>query len=44
MLREEDNRGGKKSERERKTTKPKLMTSDKRGARMLMTMMLALFV
>jgi hypothetical protein len=44
ILREEGNRGGKKSERERTTTKPKLMTSNKQGARMLMTMMLALFV
>jgi hypothetical protein len=43
MLREEGNRGGKKSEREN-NNEAKLMTSDKRSTRMLMTMMMALFV
>jgi hypothetical protein len=41
MLREEGNRGGKKSEREN-NNEAKLMTSDKRSTRMLMTMMMAL--
>jgi hypothetical protein len=43
MLREEGNRGGKRSEREN-NNEAKLMTSNKRSSRMLMRMMMALFV
>ncbi len=43
MLREEGNRGGKRSEREN-NNEAKLMTSNKRSTRMLMRMMMALFV
>ncbi len=43
MLREEGNRGGKRSEREN-NNEAKLMTSNKRNTRMLMRMMMALFV
>jgi hypothetical protein len=43
MLREEGNRGGKRSEIEN-NNEAKLMTSNKRSTRMLMRMMMALFV
>ncbi len=43
MLREEGNRGGKRSER-KNNNEAKLMTSNKRSTRMLMRMMMALFV
>ncbi len=43
MLREEGNRGGKRSEREN-NNEAKLMMSNKRSTRMLMRMMMALFV
>jgi hypothetical protein len=43
MLREEGNRGGKRSER-KNNNEAKLMTSNKRSTRMLMRMTMALFV